>query len=120
MKKSPIMLIATFGVFLGLQAYSACQCGEKPKGSCCHSKSVTAQGHDIKGPCCDRCTFRSSGNFVVREDTVNAATAAPILASQFYDAVPVNDSVFGLAPSRISHVLSITHVTSQPRAPPAA
>lgn len=121
MKKSPVMLIATFGLFLGLQAYSTCLCGvavHDQEPSCCHSKPVVAQGPDIKGPCCDRCAFRSPDSIVIRDSAVSDSIPFPFLQAHTISVMPTDIPVDRVFQSAFHLSWSIALSTCQPRAPP--
>lgn len=114
MKKSPIMLIAMFGLFLS-QAFSTCRCGmdmQSQESSCCHSGWVKVSAADTKAPCCNR--------IVLREASLNDSLASPFLISHASHALPPNNSISNVAQGDLPRLSSVAQATCQPRAPPAA
>lgn len=123
MKRSPIMLVATFGLFLGLQAYSTCVCGVGDRGresACCQAKSAKGQRSDINAPCCDRCALRAADSIVLRESTFNDSITSPFVTAHHDVEMPALDAAGGAAQCDITRTPAVTLATCQPRAPPAA
>lgn len=123
MKRSPIMLVATFGLFLGLQAYSTCLCGVGDRGresACCQAQPAKGHSPNVKAPCCDRCVLRVADSIVLRESTFNDSIVSPFVTSHNDVEKPTLAAVGGTTPCDITRTPAVTLATCQPRAPPAA
>lgn len=122
MKRNPLMLIAIFGLFLSLQGYSTCLCGvaqERHESSCCHPEQA-ASGPDVKAPCCDRCSLRSSDTVIIRESTLSGSIPTLFLVSCGYSEPPPARVISSVNPIDASYTPHAIYIPCQPRAPPVA
>lgn len=122
MRKPPIIMLLTFGLFLGLQAHSACRCvmeAPRHESTCCHSERAHADAPDIKSACCGRCSLDASDRIVLRD---GAATILPlqVFLAPHKVVLTLNEVVTAIPREEILFSAVIIHHAQQPRAPPAA